>query len=545
LKRLLLPLLVLSCAAACKRAPSFAPSEDFLAGTLPASVREGTPVRGGELRVRLWNEPSALNPYLAFEGFAWRVVEDRVFEKLLRFDRNAPDGAIRFAPALAESWELSADRRTYTFHLRQGVRWHDGKQFSSADVLATFQALASPRGPAAMRAYLGDIESFSAPDEKTFVARLARPHAMALEPFASNFIIMPAHLYDPKNPEATTTGQRPVGTGPWRFDRWDKGERIVLSRNDDYWGEKPWLDRVVYRIVKDDAVAWQLMQKGELDVVPRLTGEQYLAMAGEPAVASRFHRVRFFGRDYALLAWNTRHTPVGDARVRDALARLVDLNAFRDKVLHGLEKPAVCPFHWQSPECPPDLAGPAFDPRAGRAALAAAGFHPGEGGRLVNAQGQALSFTVLYASSQPYFDRVALYLQEAWRKEGVAVELERADWAAYLKRVGAHEYDAMLIQLTGSSPVTDAWALFHSGADGNTAQLSDPELDALLEKARAADGEPERLRAGQAVARRVTALQPWMFLDLRPDLTAVSRDFRGARASLAWWHFEEWWRAHP
>ena len=260
-----LALIALFAAAAADAAP---PSDaDWQEGRLPASVYEGTPRSGGTLVIRLDQEPPSLDKLTdAALAIDW-MLERKVLESMAEPDAGKhPEYPLK--PALATDWTVSPDQLTFTFHLRRDVVWHDGEPFNGKDVVATVRKILDPSVRAMhLRNNFADLEDIStAPgDDFTVVARYRKPYFLAFRALAT-LSIYPAHLLSTSGDMLHSAIHRaPVGTGPFRFEAWKTGERISFVRNDRYWGRKAYLDRIVYRIVPDPAVGFQMLKNGEFD----------------------------------------------------------------------------------------------------------------------------------------------------------------------------------------------------------------------------------------------------------------------------------------
>ncbi|HEX2709393.1 MAG TPA: ABC transporter substrate-binding protein, partial [Candidatus Deferrimicrobium sp.] len=170
-----------------------------------------------------------------------------VFNGLVRYDRD-----LKLEGELAESWEVSPDGKRITFHLRKGVRWHDGAPFTSDDVMFTYRRMIDPRTPTAYGEDFKQVKRAAAPDPHTFVVEYARPFAPALASWGMH--VLPKHLLE-KYPDISKSplNKKPVGTGPYRFVEWKTGEKVVFDASPDYFEGKPYLSRVITRVIPDQA----------------------------------------------------------------------------------------------------------------------------------------------------------------------------------------------------------------------------------------------------------------------------------------------------
>jgi len=245
---------------------------------------EGEPQSGGEVVVQLYSQPPSLNYIIHSDWWLSRITSHNVYESLVGIDPyDHPDYGHR--PELAERWEISEDNRIYTFHLRRGVQWHDGRDFTARDVIATFDKVSDDGVRSGhLRSYIEELESYEALDDYTVRFTWRRPYFLSMDTPFAGFPIQPAHIISELSAseynEASTNPltRHPIGTGPFRFEEWETGERIVIARFDDYWGQNAHLDRVVFRIVTEAPVGIRLGEREELDVVTRIRAEAWRDM---------------------------------------------------------------------------------------------------------------------------------------------------------------------------------------------------------------------------------------------------------------------------
>ncbi|MBA2476283.1 MAG: ABC transporter substrate-binding protein [Actinobacteria bacterium] len=316
---LLLVLLVLSAAS----------------GAADTAIR-AKPLYGGTLVVAA-GDPGPLNPAITSSGQA-HPITGQIFNGLIRLDRYFSP-----TPDLARSWRVSKDGRTYTFELAPNVRWHDGRPFSSADVKYTYEQVLLKLHP--RTATLADvIERVSAPSRNVVVFRLKQRYA----PFLTwldedNGAILPKHLYEGTDPLTNPVNLRPVGTGPFKFESYTPGDRVVLVRNPSYFkAGLPRLDKLVFRAMQS-AQAAQAFEAGEVDLYMFPSGPDALRFLNRPGIT-----VTERGREGAArvvpLILNVRKSPFDDVRVRRAMAYALDTDFIARTAYAGVLKPAKSPL---------------------------------------------------------------------------------------------------------------------------------------------------------------------------------------------------------
>jgi peptide/nickel transport system substrate-binding protein len=231
---------------------------------------------------------------------------------------------LRIVPRLASSWEFSPDRKILTFHLRSGVRWHDGAPFSSRDVLFTYRKMLDPSSRARSD-LLQDVLEATAPDDLTVRVVYRQPTVLALE--AWKFPILAEHLFSRGDFTASPVHQAPVGTGPFRFVSWERGREIVLEANRDYFLGRPHLDRIVLKIIPSRTTQLQALLTGDIDWSP-IPPEEWEGRRDDGEFRRRFRLFEYPALYLYYIAWNERGWLFGDAKVRNAMTLSLDRSGY-------------------------------------------------------------------------------------------------------------------------------------------------------------------------------------------------------------------------
>ncbi|MFN7134002.1 MAG: ABC transporter substrate-binding protein, partial [Myxococcales bacterium] len=439
------------------------PSLEWLEGRLPADVGRGEPKRGGTLTIRVHNEPPHLSSHVLDprDLVATRITIGRVYDTLLKVDaKDHPRYGLR--PSAAESWEESKDHLTYTFHLRRGMKFHDGRPVTAHDVEATMAAILDPELPTgSTRSFFVDVAEQKALDEHTYRVKLKKPYFLFLRQIATDVPIMPKHLLASGDFRTNPLHRAPVGSGPWKFVEWKKLHSITLARNEAYWGPKPHLDTLVFRIVPDHTVATQLFERGEFDVMTQIQHSVWVDMDRSEKLVRDFHRIRFFPNNYEWVGWNQDRPFFADKRVRTALALLFDRDTFNRTVLQNLEKPTACHFFHAGPDCDPALTPLPYDPARARRLLTEAGWVPGDDG-IRSKDGRKFRFTFLVPSNSVFLSKLVVHLKEAYRKEGIEMEIARAEWSVFTRRLIERDFDACSLLWGTNDATNDPYQTWHS-----------------------------------------------------------------------------------
>ena len=525
--------------------------DPWVAGDLEAQMpADGEPRQGGQIVFQLYTEPPSLNTIVDSDLWATHLTIHHIYETLLGRDPyDDPDYA--FGPELAERWEVSDDNKVFTFHLRRGVKFHDGHDFTSRDVIATFDKLADDDVRAAhLRSYTEALERWEALDEHTVRFTWREPYFLALDnPFAS-VPIHPAHVIadmsgaDYNEAATNPLNRHPIGTGPWKFVEWDSNEKIVVARNADYWSRPPYLDRIVFRIVKEEAIGLQLAERGELDVVTRLRSESWDGM-DSAALRERYFRSKAFDNNYAWIGWNNARPFFADPQVRRAMTMLVDVPSIISRLQYGLPRPTTCHFYWASRACP-DLEPIAYDPPAAAELLEQRGWTDSDGDGIRDKDGVDFEFTFMIPAASEDAARMGTKMKEDMERAGIELNLQRVEWSAFVRRLRDHDFDSCTLLWGDTSPEGDPAQIWGSASiEGGSNYISfrNERVDEIITQARTMFDTEQRDALYRELGEILYAEQPYTWLYTRPRLSLVSRRIRGARESLMFWQYEDFWLA--
>ncbi|KAA5613933.1 ABC transporter substrate-binding protein [Rhodovastum atsumiense] len=456
---------------------------------LPVAGARAAPVRGGTLRFLVEQDPTTLVTIAHTAGPSTRI-SPKITEGLLTYDLNFTP-----RPALATQWAVTPDGLSYTFWLRRGVKWHDGEDFTAADVAHSFELLRQyhPRG----RGTFASLAAVETPDPLTVILRLSKPAPYLLNALdASESPIVPRHVYEDTDPLTNRNASAPIGTGPFVFREWVKGSHVILERNPRYWdAPKPYLDRIVVRFIADQAARSAAFETGELDLgggppVPRSDLARLLAL---PQIGSERRGGEYNG-GMTQLYFNYETPVLRDRRVREAIAHAIDTSRLLEVVFFGygeVAPSAVSPrlVNFVDPSIRPHT----FDPgRAGRL-LDEAGF-PRRGG------GSRLTLR-LYAN--PFNGQASGdFVKQALQRIGIAVDFQFFDFPTYIQKAyTGRAFDLTLESLSNTFDPTPGiqrvfWSKnFRIGLPfSNVSHYDNPEIDRLLEAA-AVEPDPLRRRA--------------------------------------------------
>ena len=544
--RALWALTLLFAACTCKppggagSAVDAGPSAEWLAGKIVPLG--GTPRDGGTLTIRLPLEPNGLTRlHDRFnEGTMTRITVGPIYETLAR----VRDGALE--PLLATAWKESDDHLALTITLREGVKFHDGAVFTSADVKATLDAVFDAAKPtASFRANLETFESVETPDARTVVVRWKRPWFLATWTLLGALPVLPAGALQ-GDFDTLPLHRAPIGTGPFRFVKWDAGSSLTYARNAEYWGRPAHLEQAVFRFVKDDTAAQAAWEKGEFGLMTRIPAAAWRASESNPKLFAEYQRVFFPENSYVWLGFNQRKAPFDDSKVRRALGLLFPMDLVAKTVDLGLEPRTTCPYFPESKSCDPSVKPLELDPARASALLHEAGWADSDKDGFLDKNGTKLTIAFLAAAQSSKMAKLLPLYLDTLNAAGIDARIETVDVSGYMSRVRAHDFDAMALSWAANDSVQDLFPTFHSSqaAEGlNYVGYSNPEVDALLVQIRGEFDVERRNALERRVHQLLYADQAYLFLGRRPALDAFKRNVRGLQPSLGWYDLSAVWIA--
>ncbi|MDJ0024922.1 ABC transporter substrate-binding protein [Pantoea eucrina] len=468
----------------------------LIAMTVAAGVQAKTLVYCSE------GSPEGFNPQLFTSGTTYDASSVPIYNRLVEFKT----GTTELQPGLAEKWDVSEDGKTYTFHLRQGVKWQSTKdfkptrEFNADDVVFSFERQLDKNNKfhgvsggsyeyfegMDMPKLIGKIEKV---DDHTVRFTLTRPEAPFLADLGMDFASILSKEYADNMLKAGTPEKldlNPVGTGPFVLQQYQKDSRILYKANPDFWGTKPKIDRLVFSITPDASVRYAKLQKGECQVMPYPNPADIASMKKD----SKINLMEQPGLNVGYLSFNTEKKPLDNAKVRQALTMAVNKQAIIDAVYQGAGQAAknlIPPTMWSYND---EIKDYAYDPEKAKALLKEAGM----------ADGFSIDLWAMPVQRpyNPNARRMAEMVQADWAKIGVKAKIVTYEWGEYLKRAKAGEHQTVMMGWTGDNGDPDNFfaTLFSCAAakDGsNYSRWCYKPFEDLIQPARAEADHNKRI----------------------------------------------------
>ena len=464
--------------------------------------------RGGTLVIALSDDPGHFNPGIT-TGFNVHAVTGSIFNGLVELDDNANPH-----PDLAERWDVSDDSTQYTFHLADGVRWHDGEPLTSADVKFTFEDILLDYHSRTRGGLSGILESIDTPDDTTVVFNFTQPYAALLQRLNSTEApILPKHIYEGVDDVQTADANlTPVGTGPFKLESYDIDNEITLVRNDDYFkAGLPYLDRVVMRVIPDQNTQVLALEEGEVDYIWRVPGGDIERLSGVDSIV--LHGVNSGpGGGFCIptLTFNSERDVFSDLRVRQAIAHAVNRDQMLAQVIFGQGRVATGPINSQMAFAySDDVTTYAYDVDRANALLDEAGYASG-----------GTRFTIdLLVFSFGDFPKYGEVMRQNLAEVGIEVEVMPLDRSAFIPRVfGERDFDTNIISYCNNTDPSIGVARMYISSNigdipfSNGAAYVNPAIDVLFDEAASTPDVARRGELYGEIQRILTAELPYLWL---------------------------------
>lgn len=514
--------LVLGACAGPQPAPTAAPPpaatsapaqpQATTAPAQPTTASQPTAKSGGTLRVGLDVDAGTGDPRLARDTSAFRLKE-LVFNGLVYVK---PDYTP--APQLAESWE-NPDPQTWIFKLRKGVKFHNGQELKAEDVKYTFDTELDEKFAAPNRSFYTPIKKVDVVDDYTVKFTLDSAYG----PFLTymDLAILPKAVAEKQGDQF---GNSPVGTGPFKFVSWKRGDTIELEAFNDYFEGRPKLDKVLLKIVPDNSARVVALESGDLDLVlSPLSPQDVTRMQGKAG----FKVNRMPAAGYTYISLNTADPALSDVKVRQALSYLVNREQILSSIYKGIGQVAKGPIPPGMWAYSADLPSYDYDPTKAKSLLDDAGWKAGADG-MRSKDGKPLKLTLRTHTEDPDRRQVIEVLQAEFTKAGIQADTNVIDFATMLNDMTAGKYQVAVIGwLNLANPDRAMFRQFTIGGAGNYGKYNNPDVDKLIKDARTTLDQAKAKDLYQTATRQIVQDAPYIFLQYQEYITIHKANLNG------------------
>ncbi len=448
----------------------------------------------------------------------------------------------------------------FTFHLRDGVKWHDGHAFDAHDAYFSWEIYGNPAVDCdKVRAQFKEIVNAEVLDDRTIRYFYRQQYMDAVSTFGTNFFLMPRHLYDlhdpdhPRHDAAATEEQRAaeindnphntdfVGLGPYRLKEWKRDDYIEAVRFEDFFWKDPakagYMDVLRWKYISNDDTAFEGLINGEVDIFGRIKTEDYFGEKTQTDVFNKdFYKAYTYTATYQYTGWNIHRTKLKDKRVRQALAHSFDSQGWVDSKYFGLAWPITGPTFFMTPNYDHSIPVRAYDADIAEELLAEAGWYDRDGNGIVDKDGEDLVIEILIPQGNKASESTVQKIQEGFSRVGVRVEMQPLEWASFLERIYNRDFDGCnLATVLQGGVETDPKLGWHSeeGAfdkrSSNHSGLRDEKVDAIVDEIRRTIDPADRAPLWRKLQAELYDLQPYLFMNSPPRKFAFNKKLRGVK----------------
>lgn len=509
-------------------------SKDNNKGLVPDDIGDDNPAYGDILMMTSIGDASNLIPMLASDG-ASHEVASLIYNGLVKYDKD-----YRIIGDLAQSWEIKDGGNIIRFHLRKDVMWHDGSPLSARDVMFTYKTIIDPSTPTAYSGKYKLVKKAKVIDDYTFEVAYEKPFAPAL--ISWGLEIIPEHLLKGKDIATSPLTRAPIGTGPFKFKRWDAGSKIVLEANKAYFDSRPYLSGLCYTIIPDQTTQFMELKAGGIDLMG-LSPLQYLRQTDSPKFKSMYNKYKYLADGYTYLGFNLRRAPFDNRTIRQAIAYAIDKEEIIKGVLLGLGKIATGPYKPGTIWYNPDVKRYPYDRDKAKDLLKEVGFEDHDGDGIIDKNGKPLEFTIITNQGNPLRKKAAQIIQQRLKNVGIKVNIRIIEWTVFLKEfVDKSNFDAVILGWNILQD-PDLYTVWHSDSKLNFIGYKNPEVDQLLEEGRHTFDQKKRKSCYFRIQEILAEDQPYVFLYVSYSLPIISARFKGINPAPAgiMYNIKDWY----
>jgi len=507
---------------------------------------------GGNFLMNLQGEPNTLHPITSTDLYS-RYIHYLTVDSLADYNFTNYE----MEPHLAERWEISKDGKEFTFFLRKNIKFHDGKPITAEDVKFSYDIIFDPKYEAAhLRPYYENIEKVEVVDSTTVKFYTKNTYFKNFEQVASMYIL-PKHVYGDVS-KYKKMNRDLVAAGPYKLEKFDKGDKIVLRRFDDWYGfsDKNFkglynFERITMKFIADETLSIEMLKKGELDFTPLRPDAYQLKAVGEPW-GKKILKVKYENlepKGWYFYGWNLINPLFKSKKVRLALTHLMDRESMIKKFLYGYSKIAVAPIWYQNAYAPTGLKPVLFDPQKAQKLLKEEGWADTDKNgildKLIDGEKREFRFTLLFTNKN--YEKYHTWYKEDLKKAGIEMDLKLIDWSAFEPLIHENKFDVITMAWGGGDQDPDPKQIWHSesikGGGSNFISYKNLEVDKLIDEARLETNREKRIKLMKKIYEKITDDAPytWWFNPIYEFYGVSSRIQRPGDALKYKVGYQSWW----
>ena len=479
--------------------------------------------KGGILIDAMSGEPSNLISMIAGDS-ASSAISGNIFNKLIKYDKN-----LNLAPELAEKWTISQDQKTITFYLRKNLKWSDGKDLTSDDVLFTWQLVTDEKTRTPYGSDYKLVDKAETPDPYTFQVSYKKAYAPALDSWAS-LQILPKHILKDENINQTFFSRKPTGSSYYKLAQWKNGEKLILEASSSSVMGEPNVNQLMSRFIPDTSSQFLELIADNIDLMNINPIQFARVIPSRPDLKNKLALYKELGNSYTYLGFNLKRSPFNDIKVRQAINFALDKQEVINGVLLGLGEPVASPYkpgtRWSNKELYPYP----YDKSRALKLLNEAGFKDTNQDGILEKNGKPFSFEIL-TNQNKQREMTAVLIQRRLKDVGIDAKIRVIEWASFVNQfIKTGDFDAVILGWSLSLD-PDQYNIWHSSQQNpgqfNFIGFSNKEVDQLLEEGRTELNADRREKIYHDFSKILLKESPIIYLYAGYGLTAMNKRIKG------------------
>lgn len=496
------------------------------------------PEYGGRLILGTIGEPSNLIPYLSSDAPSHEAA-DYLYVAPLKYDKD-----LQVVPWAAESCKVENGGEKLSFVLRKGIMWQDGVELTADDVEFTYRLMIDKNTPTAYAEDFLTVKEFRKTGRYSFEVYYSEPYARALSTWMG--AILPKHVLEGEDLLNTKYIRAPLSSGTYLLSSWTPGTRLEFGFNPNYFEGRPYIDKIMSRVIPDTSTMFLELKAGKLDLMS-LSPYQYTRQTNGPRWDENYNKYEYLSFSYTYMGYNLKNPLFSDARVRRAIAHAIDKKGIVHGVLMGLGQATIGPYKPGTWPYNTEIEDYSFDPELARKLLAEAGWREKNPDGILVKDGRPFSFTLMTNQGNEQRIKIAEIIQNQLESVGIEVRIRTVEWAAFIEKfINPRNFDAIIMGWTIAQD-PDNFDVWHSskyeGTGLNFIGYSNPEVDDLLNKGRHLLDPEKRKPIYWRIQEILHEEQPYLFLYVPLALPIIRSDVKGIEPAPAGitYNQDKWW----